>query len=480
MRPSSMPVNKQLLKILLFVLCIRGIGQDSVKVDTTVIDTSFYVTGNMNYNLILAADKGYADEVLRLLNKGADINTTTWDGITPLMYAIENQDTNLVKILVLNGADIDKKPDNGLPGLISAVIADNLDIAEYLIRKGAYIDVTDNYGNTPLMYASAYGYPVMTDMLLYYEAGVNKKNISGTDALTIASFYGDYNLADLLIRGGAEVNSQDNKGHSALHCAIQNGYADIADLLIDHGADINCKTNNNYSPVAIAVANNDMELTQYLTEKGANVNERISLAENPLSLARSNRNKAIKKYLLENGGRRNLWPSFSRYNFGLNFSWNLDDFMTGIEMGMLDTKFNIALKGGLAFRPWSMRVLEKVTPELSYQYRERRTALCLGIYKRINFVNINNRLGTGIMLGAKEVYTFGSYRGSLEKPDSKMILAPGGGIYWNSNSFGVNLMYEYLDYGLYKIGPGRIDISFIFNIGSKTKIYMPKFITEFN
>jgi len=475
-----MPVNKQLLNILLFLLCIRGIGQDSVKVDTTVIDTSFYVTGNMDYNLILATDKGYTDEVLRLLNKGADINTTTWDGITPLMYAIQNQDTNLVKILVLNGADIDKNPDNGITGLISAVVADNLDIAEYLIRKGAYIDITDNYGNTPLMYAAAYGYPVMADMLLYYEAGINKKNVSGTDALMIASFYGDYDLTNILIRGGAAVNSQDNNGYSALHCAIQNGYADIADLLIDHGADISCKTNNNFSPIAIAVANNDMVLSKHLTEKGANVNERISLAENPLSLARSNRNKAIKKYLLENGGKRNLWPSFSQYNFGLNFNWNLDDLMTGIEMGVLDTKFNIALKGGLAFRPWSMRVLEKVTPELLYQYRERRTALFLGIYKRINLVKLNNRLSTGIMLGAKEVYTSGSYRGSLEKPDNKMILAPGGGIYWNNNFFGVNLMYEYLDYGLYKISPGRIDISFTFNIGSRTKRYLPKDITDFN
>ena len=480
MRLSSMPVNKQLLKILLIVLCIRGIGQDSIKVDTTVIDTSFYVTGDMDYNLILAADKGYADEVLRLLNKGADINTATWDGITPLMYAIQNLDTNLVKILVLNGADIDKKPDNGITALISAVVADNLDITEYLIRKGAYIDITDNYGNTPLMYAAAYGYPVMADMLLYYEAGINKKNFSGTDALMIASFYGDYDLSNILINGGAAVNSKDNNGYSALHCAIQNGYADIADLLIDHGADINCKTNNNYSPIAVAVANNDMELSKHLTEKGANINEKISLAENPLSLARSKRNKAIKKYLLENGGKRNLWPSFSQYNFGFNFNWNLDDFMTGIEMGMLDTKFNIALKSGLEFRPWSMRVLEKVTPELSYQYRERRTALFLGIYKRINLVKVNDRLSTGIVIGAKEVYTFGRYRGSLEKPDNKMILAPGGGIYWNNNFFGVNLMYEYIDYGFYKINPGRIDISFIFKIDRKTKIYMPKFITEFN
>jgi ankyrin repeat protein len=475
-----MPFNKQLLKILLLVFCIKGTGQDSIKVDTTVVDTSFYISGNMDYNLILATDEGYANEVLRLLNKGADINTTTWNGITPLMYAIQNQDTNLVKILVLNGADMDKKPDSGIPGLISAVMADNLDITEFLIRKGAYTDITDNYGNTPLMYASAYGYPVMADMLLYYEAGVNKKNMSGTDALMIASFYGDYKLTDILIRGGAAVNSQDNQGCSPLHCAVQNGYTDIADLLIDKGADINCKTNSNYSPIAVAVANNNLELSKNLTEKGANVNERISLAENPLSLARSNRNKAIKKYLLENGGKRNLWPSFSQYSFGLDCNWNFDDFMTGIETGMLDKKYNIALKGGLLIRPWSMKVLEEETPELSYQYREKRTTLFLGIYKRINLVKSGYSFDTGIMLGAREAYTFGSYRGSLEKPDNKMMLAPGAGIYWSNDYFGVNLIYEYLDYDLYKINPGRIDISFIFKIGGKTKIYIPKFITEFN
>jgi ankyrin repeat protein len=480
MQQLIMHIKKEFLKILLLMLSISGFSQDSTNVDTTVTDTSFYVRGNMDYNLILATEKGYTNEVLRLLNRGADINTKTWEGITPLMYAIQNQDTNMVKILVLNGADVDKKPDNGIPGLINAVMADNLDIAEYLIRKGADINISDNYGNTPLMYATAYGHLVMADMLIYYEADVNKKNNTGTDALMIASFYGDYDLATILIEAGATVNSEDNNGYSAIHCATQNDYSDIVDLLTDNGADIDSKTHKGYSPLAIAVVNNDFELSKHLTEKGANVNEKISFSENPVSLARYYKNRTIKKFLLQNEGRRNPWPSFNQYSFGLNVNCNLNDFMTGLEIGLQDKKYNISVNSGLVLRPWSIRVLEKETPELSYQYRERRTTLFLGLYKKINLVKLNNRFNTGILLGAKEAYTFGSYRGSLEKPGNKMILAPGTGIYWNNNFFEVNLIYEYLKYDLYKIKPGRINISVNFKINRNKNNYIPKEIKDFN
>ena len=84
------------------------------------------------------------------------------------------------------------------------------------------------------------------------------------------------------------------------------------------------------------------------------------------------------------------------------------------------------------------------------------------------------------MLGAKEAYTFGSYRGSLEKPDSKMILAPGAGIYWSSKFFSIEIIYEYMDYDLYGIDPGRINISFSFKSVIKRKKYYPKEISDFN
>ena len=133
------------------------------------IDTSDYFPGDKSFNLIIAAEKGYDEEILKLLKKGADINTTTSDGVTPLMYAVQNDHLNVAKILLLNGADPNIKPYKRPPALIVAVSNISFDISELLIRKGADINIQDNNGRTALMHASANGSIQIVDLLLYYE-----------------------------------------------------------------------------------------------------------------------------------------------------------------------------------------------------------------------------------------------------------------------------------------------------------------------
>jgi ankyrin repeat protein len=474
-----MQIQNRFLFILITLFSINGFSQDSVYIDSTIIDTSFYLSGNIDYNLIIAAEKGYTGEVLRLLNKGADINTSTWEGVTPLMYSVQNQDTGIVQILVLNGADMDKKPDNGIPVLINTVINNNLHIAEYLIRKGADINISDNNGNTALMYGAAYGHFIMSDMLIYYDADLNKKNNSGRDALMVASYFGDYDIAYILIEAGANVNSKDNRSFAAIHYASQNGYTDVIELLINNGADINTKINSGYSPLAIAVEYENQELMEFLIEKGANVNENISFSENPLSLASEYKYKSIKKLLLENKGRRNLWPAFNQYTLGLNFNWNFDDFMTGINLGLHEKKYNVDLVAGFYLRPWAIRILENESEGLSYQYWERRMSFSIGLDKKFDIVKFNTGLIMGISLLAKELYTFGSYRGSLSKPEDRLMFVPGAGIYWSISYFEMNIQYEYSDYDLFNVRPDRFNISFIFKINRNKNNYFPINIGEF-
>lgn len=474
-----MKIQKHLLILLLITYSINGLSQDSISTDTAKIDTSYYTKGNIDYNLLLATEKGYPQEVIRLLNKGANVNFKTWEGVTPLMYAVQNQDTNMIKILVLNGADLDKKPNSGIPALINSVITGNLYIAEYLIRNGADINITDNSGSTPLMYASAYGHFIILDMLLYYEAEADRKNKSGTDALMLASYYGDYDIGARLIEAGTDVNSTDNKGLSALHCAVQNGYSNLAELLINNGAGVNAKTHSGYSPIAIAVEQKDLESVILLTEKGANVNEKISLTENPVSLACKHKNKSIKRFLLENNGKRNLLPSISQYAFGMNVDFNLNDFMAGVNMGLHDRKYNTVLNYGYTIRPWRKRVLEDVSETLSYQYWEIRMALFLSLDKKYNIIKFKDQSALGISVGAKELYTFGSYRGSISKPANKFIFAPKSGVFWENNYFTINVNYEYSNFNLYKVNPGRLNLSFVYRITRKKNNYFPKKTDEF-
>jgi ankyrin repeat protein len=489
-----MKIKLTFLKVFLICLPFNSFTQDSINIDTsnidtslidsphidtTIIDTSFYISGADDYNLILAVESGYAKEVIRLLNKGFDINYTTADGVTPLMYAVQNQDSVITKILVLNGADIDKKPDSGITALINSVINNNLYITEYLIRKGADINITDSKGNTPLMYAAAYGHFIILDMLLYYEADAEIKNIYGTNALMIALFYGDYEISSRLIETGIDINISDNAGLSAIHYAVQNGHQELTELLADNGADIEAKTLSGHSPLAIAVDLEQFEMVKLLTEKGADVNNKISFSENPVSLACSIKNKDIRNYLLENKGRRNLLPYFNQYIIGLNIDCNFKDLLAAINFGVRDKKYNISLFCGTAVRPRAMRILEQESENLAYQYWERRMAFFAGAEKKVSIIKLKDQLKLGINLVVNELFTFGSYRGSSNKPESRFLFVPETGIFWEDNLFTININYEYLDLDLYKVSPGRVDISFIIRINRRAHKYLPPEIDYF-
>ncbi len=459
--------------IVIIILCsfiLVSYGQE------TKIDTSNYISGDLDYNLILASEKGYSLEVLRLLNEGANVNADLGNGVTPLMYAVQEGHFDVVKILVLNGADVNKVPDNGNSALIAAVLADSLDIAEYLIRHGADIDQADYNKVTPLMQSVANGSYYMTDMLLYYGADVLKKDIHGTDALMLSSLLGLYEIDSLLIEHGANVNSTDNKLLTPLHMAVQNGYIEIAGLLIEKGADINMSDVSGYTPLGIAVENNDLNMVRFLVDKGAKVNTKISNSQNALTIALDHKNDSIIHFLLEHKSSRIIWPSFNKYFIGTELNWNSKDFLWGFNVGISDKKYNLEIFADYRFRPSAIAVLQKESEHVSYQYRERRGSYSIGLDKKFQFNRKPAFTNYGLFTGIKETLTFGSYRGSSNKPDTRLLTVPRVGVYLNYFFINSKFYYEFLNLDLPEISNGRWNFAFYFNIDRKKNSYNPKYI----
>jgi len=73
--------------------------------------------------------------------------------MTPLHFAADNNQLEMVKILLKNGALINAKNENGSTALHHAVYHDNAELAQLLIERGAGVDVRDKYGKTPLDHA---------------------------------------------------------------------------------------------------------------------------------------------------------------------------------------------------------------------------------------------------------------------------------------------------------------------------------------
>ncbi|HKK41641.1 MAG TPA: ankyrin repeat domain-containing protein, partial [Bacteroidales bacterium] len=137
MPESMVRIVKSLLVIILLVSCSKIQGQiheQDTLVLYTSIDTSDYIPviydGALDYNLMMAASKGYTSEITRLINKGADVDAETGQGATPLIFAIANNRTAAVRTLLHYNPDINKATSNSETPLLIAVKNDNLAIAE--------------------------------------------------------------------------------------------------------------------------------------------------------------------------------------------------------------------------------------------------------------------------------------------------------------------------------------------------------------
>ncbi|MBN2348817.1 MAG: ankyrin repeat domain-containing protein [Bacteroidales bacterium] len=466
-----------LIILFSFSLSILNYAQTPVLDDTTAIDTSEYIAGNLNYNLIIAADKGYEEEVLRLLNEGAEVNSATWEGVTPLMYATQNGHLTVCQILLLNGADPDKKPDNGITALITAIMNNDLDIAELLIRNQADINLPDFDGITPLMHAIIDSNIIMTDMLLYYEADISGKDQYNNNAVIVASYLGYTDIVKLLLESGADPNTPDYFGYTALSCAIQNNHQETAQLLLTYGAKADTLINDLFSPLAIAVIQGNLNIVKMLKEHGANLDSYVSKTMKVYDLAKINRNDSIVAYLKMFKVSKSIWPAIGSYFIGATLNWNFTDFLTGPEFGFHEYKYNADISAGYLIRPSAIRILSAPDADTSYQYWERRHMIYTGLNKNITlYSSKSDNFKTGISLGIKGVYTWGGYRGSTQKPDNKILAVPLAGLFLTMSRFQILANYEYTNLGVYKIDPGRIFITFRFHINNKKTSYKYKTI----
>jgi protein phosphatase 1 regulatory subunit 12A len=82
-----------------------------------------------------ACVSGDEEEVEDLLSKGANINTSTIDGVTALHQAVIDGNLEIVRFLIAHKADIDAQDNEGWTPLHAAVCCGNLAIVKYLCEK---------------------------------------------------------------------------------------------------------------------------------------------------------------------------------------------------------------------------------------------------------------------------------------------------------------------------------------------------------
>ena len=97
---------------------------------------------------LLAASELNFDIVKLLVARGAKVNVSDRDGMTPLMRAIVLRDLRMVKFLLNAGAQVNVADHRGHTAFTHAILRSDADIAKLLIARGAETDVVTAMGTT--------------------------------------------------------------------------------------------------------------------------------------------------------------------------------------------------------------------------------------------------------------------------------------------------------------------------------------------
>ena len=101
-----------------------------------------------------------------LLEVGANVNTTTENGYTALMYAAKYGSNETVKNLLERGAEVNRRTHDGRTALLYAAGEGRYDSMQILIARGAELDVDSEGACTALMKAAGGDYAKVVEFLL--------------------------------------------------------------------------------------------------------------------------------------------------------------------------------------------------------------------------------------------------------------------------------------------------------------------------
>lgn len=224
-------------------------------------------------------------------------------GMTPLSYAVECGNLDVVKLLVNRGVDI-IGPDRDNTPLRTAIRQNQIETVRFLLDAGA----CPNESQTPRQYAplplaAQCGDDEIVRMLLERGADIHYVLPWGETPLIMAARGGHGAVVRRLVASGADVDD-DSYSLTALDCALRNYEGDVALLLVELGADpLLCEPEykRGLTLLSLAVRQNNHDLVMNLLENGVPVNTVDDFGITALMVAAMNARVDLAKLLLREG-----------------------------------------------------------------------------------------------------------------------------------------------------------------------------------
>nr|XP_033183650.1 protein phosphatase 1 regulatory subunit 12A-like isoform X7 [Bombus vancouverensis nearcticus] len=238
---------------------------------------------------LAACAAGDKEEVVRLLQKGADINTGNVDGLTALHQACINDDLDMVEFLVEKGADINCGDNEGWTPLHATASCGFISIAKYLIEKGCNLAAVNYDGQLALDIAESVE---MEDMLQQHisKAGIDCDQARSEEERSML------NDARAWQSGAAGKDSIHPKsGATALHVAAAKGYIDVMEILLQARCDVNAQDFDGWTPLHAAAHWGQLEACELLVENFCNMDIKNYADQTAFDIADSSILSALEK-----------------------------------------------------------------------------------------------------------------------------------------------------------------------------------------
>jgi ankyrin repeat protein len=182
----------------------------------------------LNRDLLDASYGGSVEEVKRLIDMGADINTKNQFGLTPFELAIVGNNCGVVEYYLQLGQNPNVERGGGTP-LMSAAANGNVELLQLLLKYGADPELPGDGKATALM--SATQHTEIFKILVNRGANIHARDNYGRTVLIWAALHGTEEVVALLCEMGADPGIKDKGGNTALTEAKNKGRSRIASLL---------------------------------------------------------------------------------------------------------------------------------------------------------------------------------------------------------------------------------------------------------
>lgn len=243
--------------------------------------------------LLWAVENNQTELAELLLASGVNINATNYEGDAALHVVVKKADAKMVGFLLSKGADINVKNSEGWTALTGAAFRGgetDIDMMKLLIANGADVNATDREKRTPLMWATCLNKTEPAKLLLAAGAKVDLQDKRGWTALMGAAANMEIEAVALLLKNNADVTKHAQNGKTVLMQAAEQEDPKMVNLLLlkGHAKEVFAKDSNFWTAYMHAASKGNTDTALALLKAGSYPD------------ARSNENKTAVELALNN------------------------------------------------------------------------------------------------------------------------------------------------------------------------------------